>query len=221
MKSTTLILILWPLFLAHIQCARYNTSLLQSTSNSLYQKMSDWDLIPNKTKCVATEPEQSTTIVEVFTQTPEPDYYPNYSSDKYTTREVLKEERSFDPNIPTYLIIHGYLRGCLRDLTWGTSLVKVLFRKQRCNVLYADWKHMSSKFNYWEALKNVPVAADEIYNILLEYERAFPEFNKANLHIIGFSLGAQVAGILGQLMSGQVHQITALGKLNDIESFIH
>lgn len=165
----------------------------------------------SRTKCLGIK--QNTTIVEVFTKSPNASFYPEYSSNRYNTIETLNKVRIFDPSKPTYLVIHGYLRGCLRDIRWARLLISALVRKENCNVLYADWKHKSAVWNYWEAFKDVASVAKELYTILELYEKAFKDFDKSKIHILAFSLGAQVAGNIGQLASGGIFQITAIGNI--------
>lgn len=199
----------------HIHCANSTiaSSDLDPAEPDIFQPRGDiLDL--TTTRCDKVEPKQTRTILQVFTKPPGESYEPDYSSDVETTREILKSERSFDPTKPTYLIIHGYLRGCLKDLTWAKKLLTTLYDKESYNVLYADWKHKSAVWNYWDAFKDVTGVAKEIHLILKEYEQAFSDFQLTNIHILGFSLGAQVAGVLGQLASGEINQITALGNVS-------
>lgn len=143
--------------------------------------------------CNETPSEQETTVVEVFTKPVNAGFYPEYTSTKFNTLETLSRMRIFDPSKPTYLIIHGFLRGCLRDIKWARQLISNLLRKKSCNVLYADWKHKSGTWNYFEALKSVPGVAEELYNILGQYEMAFQDFDRSKVSILAFSLGTQIS----------------------------
>lgn len=86
------------------------------------------------------------------------------------------------------------------------------------NIISADYSHLVKEPCYLQAANNVPLVGNctaQMIDALVEYGL----FTLQELHVIGFSLGAQVTGQIGLfLKSGQLERIS--GLINEINESI-
>lgn len=156
-------------------------------------------------------PKQNTTNVLLFSRTgtgEEPDARIN----RYSSLSALKQS-GFLPTKQTVLMVHGFRGSGLDHQRWAIDMKDlILSRDSKSNVLFADWSHHARVINYVHALEHIAEVTDDLYAIFDNLERAFPRrFKMTEIHVIGHSLGAHVAGLLGQMMNRQLNTITALG----------
>lgn len=82
------------------------------------------------------------------------------------------------------------------------------------NVVATDWSH-GNGFPYGQAVANIPVVATAIVRQLKAMVAVGLKLDQ--VHLIGHSLGAHIAGYVGQMMR-TIERITALGmKFSSIE----
>ena len=130
---------------------------------------------------------------------------------KLTFDDIVSIEKSdFDVNRKTKLVVHGYNDG--PDTAWIANMKRAYLKRENCNIIVVDWSRLSgpSPF-YWIAAKNAALVGNHVADFIL-FLKAFFRLDVANdLHVIGFSLGAQVVGKMGnRLRWPRVGRITGL-----------
>ncbi|XP_054152603.1 pancreatic triacylglycerol lipase-like [Oppia nitens] len=113
----------------------------------------------------------------------------------------------FDGNKPTKFIIHGFLDNTYLG-KWMTKLKDELIRREDCNVFLVDWMNGNS-FPYTLATANTRVVGPVIALFINELKK-ISGLHASNVHLIGHSLGAHIAGYAGQQLNGTVGRITGL-----------
>nr|CAH0111464.1 unnamed protein product [Daphnia galeata] len=131
------------------------------------------------------------------------------------------QQSNYKPFLPTKMVAHGY-NG---DPGTFNSTKNEFLRRENCNFITIDWTELGSGIDYpLIIIRNIPLAASET--------GAFVEFLCENtgaslnsFHLIGFSLGAHVAGGAGAaIVSGKLPRITGLDpaapgfSVNDTET---
>ncbi|KAJ8969603.1 hypothetical protein NQ317_011317 [Molorchus minor] len=99
-------------------------------------------------------------------------------------------DEDFDITLPTVVMIHGL--SASKNLPWYKSLKDGYFKLGPHNVIGVDWTKLSNKY-YKIANANTFPAAKMVTEFLIA-SRLPPE----NIHIIGFSAGAHIAGMIGK-----------------------
>ncbi|KFO90887.1 Endothelial lipase, partial [Buceros rhinoceros silvestris] len=106
----------------------------------------------------------------------------------------------FNVTAKTFFIIHGWTMSGMFE-TWLGSLVAALrAREKDANVVVVDWLSLAHQL-YTDAVNNTRVVGQSIARLLdwLQLE---------NVHLIGYSLGAHVAGFAGNHVHGTIGRIT-------------
>uniref|UniRef100_A0A8C6ZVV5 Triacylglycerol lipase n=1 Tax=Nothoprocta perdicaria TaxID=30464 RepID=A0A8C6ZVV5_NOTPE len=132
--------------------------------------------------------------------------YTKQNSDNYqdisATNPTTIRQSNFDVNKKTRFIVHGFIdKG---EENWLSDLCRVL---EDVNCICVDWKK-GSRCQYTQASNNIRVVGAEIayfVNVLMEQFG----YSASNVHIIGHSLGAHVAGEAGKRRPG-IGRITGL-----------
>ncbi|XP_023228761.1 pancreatic triacylglycerol lipase-like [Centruroides sculpturatus] len=112
----------------------------------------------------------------------------------------------FNPEFPTKFIIHGYIDSELFG-PWQTALKDEMLLKERCNVIIVDWSG-GNQLPYTQATSNTRVVGAEIA-LLVETLEEVVGLKRSDVHIIGHSLGAHIAGYAGERLPG-LGRITGL-----------
>lgn len=81
-------------------------------------------------------------------------------------------------------------------------------RYRDLNVISVDYRELVQPPCYVQAVHNVPLVGKCTKMLLLRLFRMRPDLKLADLHVVGFSLGAQVAGHVGRLMNCTINRIT-------------
>ncbi|KAF2361825.1 Lipase/vitellogenin [Trinorchestia longiramus] len=110
---------------------------------------------------------------------------------------------TFNPDRPTKVIIHGWLE--TPEMQWTEDLASALLKKSDYNVIGVKW---NSSWFYVFLLLNTLVVALEVAS-LLSWLSTNMAVDMGDVHIIGFSLGAQIAGYIGERTPG-LGRITGL-----------
>ena len=80
--------------------------------------------------------------------------------------------------------------------------------KEDCNFIAVDWEELANNLNYYSSAANTqPVGNLTGYFINFLIAQGT---NVNNFHVIGFSLGAHVAGKAGALANGLIPRITGI-----------
>lgn len=121
-------------------------------------------------------------------------------------REGLKE-CGFNATAKTIFIIHGWTMSGIFE-SWMHKLVAaVQEREPEANVLVVDWLNLAHQL-YPEAVnhtRRVGLSIADLLNWLQDEQ--MPLYN---VHMIGYSLGAHVAGYAGTFVKGTIGRITGL-----------
>ncbi|XP_062844223.1 lipoprotein lipase [Trichomycterus rosablanca] len=107
----------------------------------------------------------------------------------------------------TFLIIHGWSVAGLFE-SWISKLVSALFeREPNSNVVVVDWLDRASN-HYPTSAENTKLVGKDVAKFINWLESL--EYPIEKLHVLGYSLGAHVAGIAGNLTNNKVNRITGL-----------
>ncbi|XP_067108723.1 lipoprotein lipase [Osmerus mordax] len=117
-------------------------------------------------------------------------------------------ECGFNTTSQTFAIIHGWSVAGLFE-SWVHKLVSALFeREPSANVLVVDWLDRANE-HYPNSAENTKLVGQDVARLInwLEVE---VKYDLSKLHILGYSLGAHVAGVAGNLTNNKVNRITGL-----------
>lgn len=126
--------------------------------------------------------------------------------DRQNTVNRTRFRELFNPNLDTKIIIHGFKES--RHKPWVKDVTREMLRKENVNVIVVDWSRGARGKNYFRAVANTRIVGAEtawIMQLIESYMRVRP----STFHLIGFSLGAHVAGTAGELTPG-LSRITGL-----------
>ncbi|XP_012288462.1 uncharacterized protein LOC105704100 [Orussus abietinus] len=110
--------------------------------------------------------------------------------------------RAIDPDLPTKVIVHGFGSGC--EHVWVYEMRSALMSVQECNIVCVDWGPGSAMPNYVRAAANTRLVGRQLAKLVRNLNVPLDK-----VHLIGFSLGAHVAGFAGAEL-GNVSRITGL-----------
>ncbi|KAJ3599127.1 hypothetical protein NHX12_033090 [Muraenolepis orangiensis] len=118
------------------------------------------------------------------------------------------KECEFNPETQTFVVIHGWTVTGMFE-SWVPKLVTALYKQEpRANVIVVDWltranQHYPTSAAYTKLVgMDVAKFVNWIQNELqLPWDR---------VHLLGYSLGAHVAGVAGDLTKQQISRITGL-----------
>ncbi|TMS03234.1 Endothelial lipase [Larimichthys crocea] len=118
------------------------------------------------------------------------------------------EECGFNVTAKTIFIIHGWAMSGMFE-SWMQKLVSaVMQRETEANVVVVDWISFAQQL-YHDAVNHTNTVGQDIAAMLnwLQEEQQLP---LKNVHLIGYSLGAHVAGYAGTYVKGTIGRITGL-----------
>ncbi|KAL0808971.1 hypothetical protein ABMA28_012628 [Loxostege sticticalis] len=107
----------------------------------------------------------------------------------------------------TIVLLHGWRVGA--DAAMNTQLVPAFLSAEDVNVIVVDWSAGAGSINYATAVANTLTAGEGIARFINWLNRATGAV-PAHYHIVGHSLGAHQAGIIGRNVDGSIAYITAL-----------
>ncbi|KAM9831403.1 lipoprotein lipase [Neosynchiropus ocellatus] len=115
---------------------------------------------------------------------------------------------SFNSTAKTFLIIHGWTLSGLFE-SWVSKLVSALYaRENTANVIVVDWLD-SAQNHYVFAAQKTKEVGQEVARFI-DWIQETSNIPLENIHLIGYSLGAHVAGFAGSHASNKVGRITGL-----------
>lgn len=127
---------------------------------------------------------------------------------------------AFDPELPVKIIIHGFLQH--GQVAWVRDMADELLRKTPMNVITVDWGN-GAGFPYSQAAANTRVVGAEVAQ-LIQLLKDQQDVSASNVHLIGHSLGAHVAGYAGTRIPRLV-RITGLDPaepdFEDTDNVVH
>uniref|UniRef100_A0A8C3FBA1 Phospholipase A1 member A n=1 Tax=Chrysemys picta bellii TaxID=8478 RepID=A0A8C3FBA1_CHRPI len=113
---------------------------------------------------------------------------------------------SFNTSLDTKIIIHGFT-ALGKKPSWINGLMGALFRAAKVNVVAVDWVNGATR-TYPGAVENVIELSIKISLFISKLLKL--GVSRTSIHLIGVSLGAHVAGLVGQFHGGQLGRITGL-----------
>ncbi|XP_062984872.1 endothelial lipase [Elgaria multicarinata webbii] len=118
------------------------------------------------------------------------------------------EDCKFNSSAKSFFIIHGWTLSGMFE-AWMDSLVSALQgREKDANVVVVDWLALAHQ-HYSDAVNNTRAVGKEVAK-LLDWLQEKEPFQLQNVHLIGYSLGAHVAGFTGNYAHGTIGRITGL-----------
>ncbi|KAJ8960020.1 hypothetical protein NQ318_009456 [Aromia moschata] len=114
-------------------------------------------------------------------------------------------KQGFNNSLPTKVLIHGFGSDC--SYIWVYEIRSALMAVEEVNIICVDWSNGASLPNYVKASANTRLVGKQLSLLL----RGLVEKNglsMRNTHLIGFSLGAHIAGFAGADL-GNLSRITA------------
>ncbi|KAM3875874.1 lipoprotein lipase [Diretmus argenteus] len=115
---------------------------------------------------------------------------------------------TFNSTSKTFIVIHGWTVSGMYE-SWVAKLVTALYERERtANVIVVDWLS-SAQNHYVVAAQNTKAVGREIARFI-DWIEETTNIPLENLHLIGYSLGAHVAGFAGSHATNKVGRITGL-----------
>lgn len=115
---------------------------------------------------------------------------------------------NFIPNRPVVVFIHGYAG--TKDSYSNNKIRTAYYQHSEYNYITVFYLPLAPRPCYEQAVKNAPIVANctaQFLDTLMKRKK----FKIDDVHIIGFSLGAQIAGMISNyLESGKLPRITGL-----------
>ncbi|XP_016101920.1 lipoprotein lipase-like isoform X2 [Sinocyclocheilus grahami] len=115
---------------------------------------------------------------------------------------------NFKNTSKTFLVIHGWTVSGLFE-SWVEKLVAALYNREKdANVIVVDWLDTAQN-HYVVAAQNTKMVGQET-GLFIDWLEETARFPLEKLHLIGYSLGAHVAGFAGNHATNKVGRITGL-----------
>ncbi|XP_077988157.1 pancreatic lipase-related protein 2-like [Glandiceps talaboti] len=114
---------------------------------------------------------------------------------------------NFNKRKDSKFITHGYTESA-SDSAWMSKMKDELLAYSDYNVFLVDWKDGANEIRYDLSAENTDDCGEEIYNFV-QFLKSTVSYSESKVHLIGFSLGAQVSGAAGKRMPS-VARITGL-----------
>ncbi|XP_055384997.1 uncharacterized protein LOC129614431 [Condylostylus longicornis] len=121
------------------------------------------------------------------------------------TSFTLDDLTGFD-ELQTKVIVHGFGSACPH--VWIYEMKTALMAVENCIVICVDWENGATLPNYVRAATNTRLVGKQLA-MLLKNLNKHKGLDYSKTHIIGFSLGAHVAGFAGAELPG-LNRITGL-----------
>lgn len=114
--------------------------------------------------------------------------------------------KAFNVSSPTKVIVHGFGSSCSN--VWVYEMRSALMSVEDCNIICVDWENGATIPNYVRAAANTRLVGKQLAILLSGLEK-YVNLSVRNVHMIGFSLGAHVAGFAGSELKN-LSRITGL-----------
>merc|ERR1712168_3030 len=134
-----------------------------------------------------------------------------YNEDYNITETENIKNSTFDGNKPTKIIIHGFV---LTEAVskWVPTMTKAILEVEDVNVIQANWVD-GARTKYDQAVSNTRIVGIQIKKLIRHLCRNYGA-KSVDFHLIGFSLGAHVAGFAGKELNASGHK---LGRISGLD----
>ncbi|CAG9120234.1 unnamed protein product [Plutella xylostella] len=119
--------------------------------------------------------------------------------------ESLLELTHFSPARRTVVLLHGWLDDVLA--TFNSVLVPSFLQAADVNVIVVDWSAGANVVNYAAAVRNT-VKSGESVAWFITWLNSVTGADSRSYHVVGHSLGAHQAGVIGRNVEGGIAYIT-------------
>lgn len=106
-------------------------------------------------------------------------------------------ESNINPKVPLKIITHGF--GGRNNLTWVWEMKNALLQMHDVNIMIVDWSLGARVPYYIQAAVNSELVGAQTA-VMYYFIKDNLGIQEKDLHLIGFSLGAQVVGFVGKRM---------------------
>ena len=119
-----------------------------------------------------------------------------------TVDELLK--LPLDRNNKTIFVMHGWIETVQKARFWWLPMIDAIKRNRPSDyqVIFVDWSRGSSSSIYLPAVSNLRVTADMVASTIKTLIEDL-NFDPLKIRLVGFSLGAHLAGFTGKLLTGR------------------
>ncbi|XP_064424649.1 lipoprotein lipase isoform X2 [Latimeria chalumnae] len=126
---------------------------------------------------------------------------------------------NFNTTTKTFLVIHGWTVSGMFE-SWISKMVAALYKREHdANVIVVDWLNLAHQ-HYPIAAQNTKLVGQDIAQFI-DWIKEKINFPLDNLHLIGYSLGAHVAGFAGSHTANRVGRITGLDPAGPVFEQAH
>ncbi|KAH8298057.1 hypothetical protein KR018_005765 [Drosophila ironensis] len=135
--------------------------------------------------------------------------YTNETRDNPVQLDPLNPQPElFEPRLPLKILIHGFIGN--RNLTPNLEVRDVLLQSQPVNVISVDYETLVRWPCYFPwATSNAPIVAECLAQ-MINHLISSGIYRREDIHLIGFSLGGQVAGMAANFVTEPLARITGL-----------
>ncbi|XP_013100122.2 pancreatic lipase-related protein 2 isoform X2 [Stomoxys calcitrans] len=114
----------------------------------------------------------------------------------YLSDDKRLRKSNFNFNYPLVIYLHGFSESATGERQSSQEIKDAFLKTGNYNVILIDWSAMTAVPWYANAVENLPVAA----RYMARFIRFLVQkgFAAKNMHLIGFSLGAEVSGFIGK-----------------------
>ncbi|KZC05783.1 Pancreatic triacylglycerol lipase [Dufourea novaeangliae] len=114
----------------------------------------------------------------------------------------------FDDRYPTVIYIHGYSESTSEGS--AVAIRDVYLKRGEHNLILVDWSKLAGLPWYITAVRNTRIVGNQVAG-LVDWLQGQGAVSMSNIHVIGFSLGAEIAGFMGKALAPRkVGRITGL-----------
>ncbi|KAG0421829.1 hypothetical protein HPB47_002312 [Ixodes persulcatus] len=121
----------------------------------------------------------------------------------------------FEDPKPLIVLVHGYTQSL--NSSWLHEAKEALLHEMDCNVIIVDWSKGCMSPKYFSSVGNTALVGRQISLLLQRLLRLFPQTLLPEMvHLVGFSLGAQVCGFCGRHFKKETRSL--LGRITALDA---
>ncbi|XP_054918062.1 phospholipase A1-like [Dermacentor andersoni] len=138
------------------------------------------------------------------------------SGRRLRTRFLRRDGKLFFRELKDLIILaHGYTQSV--NSSWLHDLKEVLLQEKDCNVVIVDWGRGCRSPMYLTAVGNTALVGRQISLLVQKLSKTFGRnVTASRVHLVGFSLGAQVCGFAGRHYKKQTG--TKLARISALDA---